>query len=217
MSLIMVGVEKGGVGKSTLTQNMAAIRASLERRVAIFDIDNQATSTKWVVRRGENSDLPQIHAERMDPDDATVERFAETLARLAEEYDDVFIDVGGKDTGIFRAALVAADKIVVPLIPSIADLDTVPDLADVLGKFTKRVDIRVVLNQADPKKRMTRAMISEMVAFKETLPLMSKMVANRETYKFATAQGKGVAELTGSFWDAKAANEMKDLYLGVFK
>ena len=217
MSLIMVGVEKGGVGKSTLTQNMAAIRASLERRVAIFDIDNQATSTKWVVRRGENSDLPQIHAERMDPDDATVERFAETLARLAEEYDDVFIDVGGKDTGIFRAALVAADKIVVPLIPSIADLDTVPDLADVLGKFTKRVDIRVVLNQADPKKRMTKAMISEMVAFKETLPLMSKMVANRETYKFATAQGKGVAELTGSFWDAKAANEMKDLYLGVFK
>ncbi|SAL82578.1 partition protein [Caballeronia choica] len=217
MSLIMVGVEKGGVGKSTLTQNMAAIRASLERRVAIFDIDNQATSTKWVVRRGENADLPQIHAERMDPDDATVERFAETLARLAEEYDDVFIDVGGKDTGIFRAALVAADKIVVPLIPSIADLDTVPDLADVLGKFTKRVDIRVVLNQADPKKRMTKAMISEMVAFKETLPLMSKMVANRETYKFATAQGKGVAELTGSFWDAKAANEMKDLYLGVFK
>jgi hypothetical protein len=79
------------------------------------------------------------------------------------------------------------------------------------------VDIRVVLNQADPKKRMTKAMISEMNAFKDALPLMSKMVANRETYKFAMAQGRGVAELTGSFWDAKAANEMKDLYLGVFK
>jgi chromosome partitioning protein len=212
----MVGVEKGGVGKSTLTQNLASIRASLDRRVAIYDLDNQATTTKWAVRRRDNADLPQVHVERMDEERHTQEEFALQLQRLVDSYDDVFVDVGGKDTEIFRAALASADIIVAPLIPSPADLDTVPDLADVISKFNKKIDIRVVLNQADPRKRMTKAMVSEMAAFKATLPLMSKMIANRESYKFATAQGRGVAELEGSFWDGNAANEMKDLYLGVF-
>jgi hypothetical protein len=59
-------------------------------------------------------------------------------------------------------------------------------------------------------------MVQKMEPYADRLPLMSHMVAPRESYKFANAQGRGVGELSGSEWDASAANEMKDLYLGTF-
>lgn len=217
MAVIMVGTEKGGVGKSTFTQNMSAIRASLDRKVAVFDLDGQGTTTKWNLRRQENLDLPQIHVERWPREQRlTQEKFADLLGRLIDEYDDVFIDVGGKDSDGFRWGLTVADKVIAPLIPSPADLDTVPDLHELLGSFNKKIDIRVVLNQADKRKRMTKSMLKQMAAFNDRLPVMKNLIASRESYKFALAQGKGVAELTGEWWDSNAANEMKDLYLGTF-
>jgi chromosome partitioning protein len=214
----MVGVEKGGAGKSTLTQNLASIRASLDYRVAVYDLDNQGTTSKWVARRQDDPDLKQIGIERLKEGkgEAHIREFGEQLQRLADTYTDVFIDVGGKDTELFRAALATADTIIAPLIPSPADLDTVPDLIDVLARFPKKLDIRVVLNQADPRKRMTKAMIDGMEKFKDELPMLPKLVGPRESFKLAMAQGKGVCELTGRDFDGTAANEMKDLYLEVF-
>lgn len=217
MAVIMVGTEKGGVGKSTYCQNLAVIRVSLDKRVAIFDLDGQGTTTKWALRRADNPDLTQIHVERWPREKRlTEEDFAEVLGRLVDEYDDVFIDVGGKDSDGFRFGLAVADKVIAPLIPSPADLDTVPDLHELLGTFKKKVDVRVVLNQADKRKRMTKSMLKQMGDFKDRLPLMKHLVGARESYKFALAQGKGVTELTGEFWDSNAANEMKDTYLGAF-
>jgi chromosome partitioning protein len=215
--VFMVGTEKGGVGKSTFTQNLAVIRASLDRRVAVFDLDGQGTTTKWALRRAEHPELTQIYVERWPREKRlTEEEFADVLGRLVDQYDDVFIDVGGKDSDGFRYGLAVAEKVVAPLIPSPADLDTVPDLHELLGTYTKKIDVRVVLNQADKRKRMTKAMLKQMEAFKDRLPLMKHLVASRESYKFALAQGKGVTELTGEWWDAAAANEMKDTYLGAF-
>lgn len=214
----MVGVEKGGAGKSTLTQNLASIRASLDYRVAVYDLDNQGTTSKWVARRQDDPDLKQVAIERLKEGkgEAHIREFGQQLQRLADTYADVFIDVGGKDTELFRAALATADTIIAPLIPSPADLDTVPDLIDVLGRFQKKLDIRVVLNQADPRKRMTKAMIDGMEKFKDELPMLPKLIGPRECFKLAMAQGKGVCELTGRDFDGTAANEMKDLYLEVF-
>jgi chromosome partitioning protein len=217
MSVIMVGTEKGGVGKSTFTQNLAAIRASLKRTVAVFDLDGQNSTAKWAARRSENPDLPQVYVERWEPrKQITKEQFAEVLERLTDQYQDVFIDVGGKDSDGFRYGLAVAEKVLAPLIPSQMDLDTVPDLHALVGTYKRRIDIRLVLNQADKRKRFTQSMIKKLEAFEDRLPRLSNLVATRETYKFANAQGRAVSELTGRDWDSSAANEMKDLYLGMF-
>jgi chromosome partitioning protein len=218
VAIVVVGVEKGGAGKSTLTQNLAAIRASLEYKVAVFDLDHQGTTSKWALRRRDDPTLPGVHLERLKEGTGAqhIQDFGTQLQALADNYDDVFIDVGGKDTEIFRAALATADIILAPLIPSPADLDTVPDLADVIAKFKKKLDIRVVLNKADPRKRMTKAMLDGMKEFKDVLPLLPKHLGDRESFKLAMAQGKGVCELAGRDFDGTAANEAKDLYLGVF-
>jgi chromosome partitioning protein len=213
----MVGTEKGGVGKSTFTQNLASIRSGQGRRVAVFDLDGQNSTFKWAADRREAGGLPEVHVKRIAKGKKLDEdEFAEELGELTEEYEDVFIDVGGQDSDVFRWGLAVADHVVVPLIPSPADLNTVPDLFDLVGTYTKKIPIQIVLNQADKRKLMTQAMIAQIEPFEHRLPRMKMLVAARESYKFAMAQGRGVAELTGRYWDAAAANEMKDLYLGVF-
>jgi chromosome partitioning protein len=218
MSVIMIGAEKGGVGKSTLTENIVALRASLGYRVAIADFDAQGTCSKWHSRRVENPDLPQITVRRLNKEErGNIRAFGTLLQEMVDTYDDVFIDVGGKDNEIFRAGLAVADKIIVPLTPSPDDLDTVPDLADVVRKFNKQLDIKIVLNMTSGQPIMLKNMQTELAGFADILPTMSKTIGTRVAFKYAKITGRGVAELTRKEgFDAEAASEIKDLYLGVF-
>ncbi|MEX3764505.1 AAA family ATPase [Paraburkholderia phenoliruptrix] len=218
MSVVVFGAEKGGVGKSTLAENSAAVRAELGYRVVIADFDNQGTCSKWVSRRDEDPALSKIDVRRLAADKRSdVGAFAALIQELADTYDDVFIDVGGQDSAVFRASLAVADKIIVPLTPSPDDLDTVPDLADVVRRFDKPLDIRVVLNMTSGQPIMLRDMKKGLASYADILPLMPKTIGTRVAFKYAKVSGKGVAELSAKDgYDANAANEIKDLYLGVF-
>jgi chromosome partitioning protein len=218
MGVIVFGAEKGGVGKSTLTENSATVRAEVGYRVVIADFDNQGTCSKWISRRDEDPGLPKIDVRRLPAERrADVGAFAALIQELADSYDDVFIDVGGQDTAVFRASLAVADKIIVPLTPSPDDLDTVPDLADVVRRYHKPLDIRVVLNMTSGQPIMLRDMKAGLEGYKDVLPLMPKTIGTRVAFKYAKVSGKGVGELTAKDgYDPHAANEIKDLYLGVF-
>ncbi|KDR25976.1 chromosome partitioning protein ParA [Caballeronia zhejiangensis] len=218
MSVCVIGAEKGGVGKSTLTENAAAIRAEVGYRVVIADFDNQGTCSKWISRREEHPDLAKIAVRRLRKEDrGNLRAFGELVQELVDSYDDVLIDVGGQDTGIFRAALAVADKVIVPLTPSPDDLDTVPDLADIVRRFDKPLDIRIVLNMTSGQPTMLKSMKKGLEGFSDVLPLMPKMIGTRVAFKYAKNKGQGVAELSkADGYDPHAANEMKDFYLGVF-
>jgi chromosome partitioning protein len=218
MGIYVFGAEKGGVGKSTLAENTAAIRAEVGYRVVIADFDNQGTCSKWVSRRDEHPDLAKVAVRRLKKEDrASLRAFGDLVQELVDNYDDVLIDVGGQDTGIFRAALTIADKVIVPLTPSPDDLDTVPDLAELVRRFGKPLDIRVVLNMTSGQPTMLRSMKTGLEGFADVLPTMPKMIGTRVAFKYAKNKGQGVAELTkADGYDPNAANEMKDFYLGVF-
>jgi chromosome partitioning protein len=222
MMLLCIGVEKGGAGKSTICQNLASVRSSLGYSVVILDLDAQATSAKWVSRRNDDQTLSAVAIERLLPNDG--EGRAGALKRqlpiLAERYTDVFIDVGGKDTDLLRLALAASDITVVPLVPSPADLDTVPDFVDVVEAIHEargdRRPVHVILNMASGSPRMLNEMLDGMEPFSDALPVMKKRIGTRVAFKRAMSEGKGVHELTGRDFDPSAANEIKDLYLEIF-
>ena len=50
--------QKGGVGKSNLSVNVAACLAMLKQRVLLIDADKQATSSTWGTLRDENNPAP---------------------------------------------------------------------------------------------------------------------------------------------------------------
>jgi chromosome partitioning protein len=158
---------------------------------------------------------PDIHA-RIAPD-----VFERDVRAFSEGLDVCFLDIGGKDTDLFRAALRFADSIIVPLTSSIQDLDTLPELVEVAQSIEdstgRSLQLSAVLNQSDPRKRMTKFVLGKMGAFSDALPLLPRMIGVREAFKLACALGRGVHELKGSDADPLAANEMKDLYMEIFK
>lgn len=119
--MIVVGNEKGGAGKSTVTVHLATALLHQGARVAVVDLDLRQQSTggffahraAWVAAAG--VDLPA-------PSQVTVaSQTAELEAALDAEVDFIVVDTPGADTDLSRAAHRFADLIVTPMNDSFVD------------------------------------------------------------------------------------------------
>ena len=111
--ITVVGSLKGGSGKSTVTFNLAVWLAMAERNVVAIDADPQATLTDVLDVRREEGFEPSI-------------RFVDVTALdnpdELRSYGEVLIDVGTASMENMRHAVVSADRVVVPVPPSQADI-----------------------------------------------------------------------------------------------
>lgn len=139
--IILVGSQKGGVGKSTLAVSVSSFLMSLGHRVIIVDADDQQSVMAWYNSRGE--DLPHI------PVVSASGKIKNTLLELDQHYDYVIADCAGRDSQELRSGLMAADVFLSPLRPSQMDLDTMPHLCDVFTnaqEFNEKMRGWLVLN-----------------------------------------------------------------------
>ena len=60
MSIVLIGCEKGGTGKTTIAVNLAVMRALAGRDVLLLDTDQQGNASFWAQIRDENQVLPRI-------------------------------------------------------------------------------------------------------------------------------------------------------------
>ena len=67
--IVLIGGEKGGTGKSTISTNLSVMRVLEKRDVLLYDLDPQRTSTFWASRRDENSVEPRIASSQKILDD----------------------------------------------------------------------------------------------------------------------------------------------------
>ena len=108
--ILLVGGEKGGVGKSLIAVSLATMRALEGYDVLVIDADRQASATLWSNIRVADQILPTV---------ACIEKTGEALGTsvkdLATRYDDIVIDAGGRDAVELRAALTVADVVLFPL------------------------------------------------------------------------------------------------------
>ena len=183
---------------STLAVNLAVVATAKGHKVLLVDADPQASSLQFLNARddtrpkfaGIQLSQPILHKQ---------------LPELSAPYDYVFIDVGGRDAPVFRSALVAADTILVPMVPSAFDTWAADDVFDVLDELSASgdVDARVVLNQATPTiiaRRLCRA--THLDARK--VSLMAAIIQSRTS----RWKGLGVGEWEPS---GKAAQELCQL------
>lgn len=104
--IILIGSQKGGCGKSTLTINIAAALAKLNKDVIIVDADIQSTSSRWAADRNEN--LPKVHCVQK------YENMKNTLLDLNQRYKFVIVDVAGKDSKELRTGMIVANILLIP-------------------------------------------------------------------------------------------------------
>ena len=126
MPIIAITGRKGGIGKSTITANLAAELIALGRTVVVFDADPQKSLVAWAgLGDGVLRDL--VHSiETEDPGE-----FAKVARAAAHRADRVLIDTppGFADPALLAA--LHADLVLLPAGPSPLDIMAARDAVGV--------------------------------------------------------------------------------------
>lgn len=178
--------QKGGVGKSTLSINVAACFANLKQKVLLIDADKQGTSSTWASLRPETA-FQIVNMAR--------ENMARDALRLAADYDFTIIDGPPQAETISRSCIVASDLVVVPIEPggasrwssdlTLRQLREAQELKPTLkcGFVISRKIGTTVLG------RDTRAMVSD-----AGIPIFETEIEQRVAYAEALTMGKTIFE-----------------------
>jgi chromosome partitioning protein len=136
--VIVVGNEKGGTGKSTLSIHISIALLKAGFRVATIDLDTrQRTLTRffenrrsWAKSAQWDVELPYHHAlDRGNSDNVrdneTMEfgAFAAAVAEVEHSYEFVVIDTPASDSYLMRLAHSLADTLISPVNDSFIDVD----------------------------------------------------------------------------------------------
>lgn len=202
-----VGGIKGGSGKSTVATNLVVLLTAKGRDVLLVDADDQETSTDFTTLREERTEGKAGYT-AIQLSGTTVHK---QIPKLAERYQDVVIDTGGRDTESQRAALVVSDVYLVPFKPRSFDVWTIEKVQSLVEQARIiNADLRafVFLNMADPRGEENFE-AAELLKQSEALRFISVSLGNRKAFANAAANGLGVVELKS---DEKAAIEFTKLY-----
>lgn len=209
--ILAVGNTKGGVGKTTLAVNLAIIRAVAGRDVLLVDGDEQGTATSFTELRAEQIGAPGYTAVSLQG--AAVRT---NIRQLGTKYDDIIIDVGGRDTGSLRAALTVAHSLLVPVQPRSFDIWAIEKMAE-LVKEAREVNDQLravaVLNAADAQgtdNDDSADALSEV----EGITYLPCTIVRRKAFPNAAAAGRAVIEHQPR--DPKAVEEITALTAAVF-
>lgn len=204
--ILAVGNIKGGVGKTTLAVNLAIARAAAGRDVLLVDGDEQRTALTFTDLRTDQLGLPGYTAVSLQGAALRTQ-----IRQLSGKYDDIVIDVGGRDTGSLRAALTIAETLLIPVQPRSFDIWAVEQMAELVieaRELNDQLRALIVLNAADAQGRDNE---DAATALKEMrgLNLLDMVIGRRKAFPNAAAAGKAVTEYTPK--DPKAIEELTNL------
>ena len=114
--IISVTSLKGGVGKSTISQNLAVCFAHMGYRVAIVDTDTNASSVHWSGIREE--EYPHITVMGIGTSDA----LRKNIKQLEKYYDIIVIDGTPSLSKLVSTIIILGDIVLIPIRPSGLDI-----------------------------------------------------------------------------------------------
>lgn len=177
---ILVANPKGGSGKTTLSTNLAGYFAVRGERVALGDMDRQQSSLTWLTMRP--AELPAIVGwDARDEEDP----------KLPHKTSWAVVDSpAGMHGKRLAQAVKLADKIVVPVQPSVFDMwateDFIKTVLEEKAIRKHRTFLAIVGMRVDPRTRAA-AMLEEFLS-KFDLPVLTYL---RDTQNYMNAAAEG--------------------------
>ncbi|MEA3413105.1 MAG: AAA family ATPase [Pseudomonadota bacterium] len=194
---------KGGTGKSTVNFNLAVWLAIKGHKVRLFDLDPQLTLTDVVEIRREEGYTPDIELDHTLQD----------LSPGSLDGVEALVDVGTSDMESMRQALAIADRIIVPVPPSQADVWSTQRflkmIREIRGSGGALPDVLGFINRADTHVfvRETGETLEALEMLPGITPLKTKLY-QRTAYRRSFSEGLSVFEMQPM---SKAAREIYSL------
>lgn len=189
MKRLLVANAKGGSGKTTVATNLAGLFAAKRLRVVLADLDRQESATRWLARRPVG--FPAIRGWTAESDRDAVKAFDPQWV--------VYDSPAGLHGNKLEEAMKRADLVVVPVVPSVLDMDASLDFIEALAE-QKAVrkgasHIALVANRVDPQTLAARELENFLAAW--DLPVLAHLHA-AQVYVHCAAGGMSLFDLPRS-------------------
>lgn len=190
---------KGGTGKSTIVFNMALWQQAQGQKVQVCDLDPQRTVSDVAAIRHEDGIEPALDV-------------VNDLPARKKKNVHYLIDVGASDMDAMRAAIRTADRIVIPVTPSQADIWATQRFLEIVREeraHGKVPPILAFLNRADPHPRSREnAEALEALGMLRGVKAVAPKLVQRLAFRRSFSEGLSVSELEPR---GKAAIELDTL------
>ena len=200
--ITVIGNLKGGAGKSTVTFNLGIGLMMTGNTVVAYDLDPQMTLHDVASVRAEESYAPQLPVHL--PDELLEQN-------LQSHVGEVLVDVGSANIAGMKIALSLADRVLVPVPPSQADVWSTQRFMKIIreSRSGELPEILVFVNRADTHHAVRES--DEAAEALKTLPgaqFLSQRLGQRTAFRRSFSEGLAVYELEPR---GKAAMEMLSL------
>jgi chromosome partitioning protein len=201
---------KGGAGRSTLATNLAGELAKIGRTVLIDGDMPQGTSASWYALRQEAGKAENLSAD-------TAKDHRELIAKTehhAKTADYIVLDGPPRLAEMTRAILMLADRCLLPVGASVAEIWATSDVLAIIeeAKKVRAVDTRMVWTRHRPYTNLARD-LTDQARTELGLKAMHTTLGLRVAYPEALGRGLTVAEVG----DSNARDEIHALMKEVLK
>jgi chromosome partitioning protein len=191
MPVIVVANPKGGVGKSTVATNLAGALARAGHAVMLGDVDRQQSARQWLQLRP--AVLPEIRG-------WDVAR--EQVVRPPKGTTHVVLDTpAGLDDRRMEQVMALADRVLVPLQPSLFDIQATHAFVQAVRAARPRAKLALIGNRV----RETTVAAEHLRRFLDALgvPVLAML---RDTQLYVQLAARGA-----TLWDVAPSRAERDL------
>lgn len=179
--------QKGGVGKTTLAVHISTGLAKRGRKVLLVDADPQRSALDWSESRQGDPLFPVIGL--------PTKTLHKEIPSHAHNYDDIVIDGPPRVNELARAAIMAADIVLIPVQPSPYDVWAAREIVELLNEakiYKETQKSAFVINRKIVNTAIGRDVAEALAGY--PVPVLPTDVCQRVAFAESAAQGNTVLD-----------------------